>query len=61
MITERARGGRRHERRVCGQRADGERAARRHRDAVLFFASGLSDYITGAFLSVSGGRVMPTI
>lgn len=30
-------------------------------DAVLFFASGLSDYITGAFLSVSGGRVMPTI
>ncbi len=30
-------------------------------DAVLFFASPLSDYITGAFLSVSGGRVMPTI
>ncbi len=30
-------------------------------DAVLFFASGLSDFITGAFLSVSGGRVMPTI
>lgn len=30
-------------------------------DAVLFFASSLSDYITGAYLSVSGGRVMPTI
>ena len=30
-------------------------------DAVLFFASPLSDYITGAYLSVSGGRVMPTI
>lgn len=30
-------------------------------DAVLFFASSLSDYITGAYLSVSGGRIMPTI
>lgn len=30
-------------------------------DAVLFFASPLSDYITGAYLSVSGGRVMPAI
>jgi len=30
-------------------------------DSVLFFASALSDYITGAYLSVSGGRVMPTI
>lgn len=30
-------------------------------DAVLFFAGPLSDYITGAYLSVSGGRVMPTI
>lgn len=30
-------------------------------DAVLFFASELSDYITGAYLSVSGGRIMPTI
>lgn len=30
-------------------------------DAVLFFASRFSNYITGQFLSVSGGRVMPTI
>ena len=30
-------------------------------DSVLFFASDLSNYITGAYLSVSGGRVMPTI
>ena len=28
-------------------------------DAVLFFASPLSSYITGAFLPVSGGSVMP--
>jgi 2-hydroxycyclohexanecarboxyl-CoA dehydrogenase len=27
-------------------------------DAVLFFASGMSDYITGQVLSVSGGLTM---